>query len=411
MKSNSNIDLAGNELQNAAIHNLSTAPTDPAVGQLYFNTSDSTTYQWTGTAWVPMKGGGYGWKVIETNIDFNGYRVDLEDNSNFVLKIGQDYYSTGVYILIDKGSKTDGNYHNDFLIINNSANTTNFNYRYSYGGTIVEFHGEISKEIYPNDILFVSVSTIYDSVNDKFDSYVEYRNKFDVLKIKSYATGRDELGNYTFAMIFQPTDEDASIEHINVLMNNYANITPILNISNVPGEHGTARYEFENGEFVRNEIYDDRIIQRKFEVVGDSAGIAIWAFTKKEILLKNSVGRRTFATLPATMSLNVAELTNNIQKSHKELVFISGYMWDILDVEIDNSGITDNEWEIELHIVNYYGGSGRTGTIKLTFSNTTNYSVKGATSYTFNPKESVILHITGTKFKDGTREIIFIEKK
>lgn len=56
MKSNSNIDLAGNELQNAAIHNLSTAPTDPAVGQLYFNTSDSTTYQWTGTEWVAMKG-------------------------------------------------------------------------------------------------------------------------------------------------------------------------------------------------------------------------------------------------------------------------------------------------------------------------------------------------------------------
>ena len=55
MKHNTNIDLCGNELQNAAIQNLPADPSDPVVGQVYYNTGDNTTYQWIGTAWVAMK--------------------------------------------------------------------------------------------------------------------------------------------------------------------------------------------------------------------------------------------------------------------------------------------------------------------------------------------------------------------
>ena len=50
------INLNKNELQNATIHNLSTAPSTPVQGQVYFNTTDKTLYFYNNTAWIPASG-------------------------------------------------------------------------------------------------------------------------------------------------------------------------------------------------------------------------------------------------------------------------------------------------------------------------------------------------------------------
>jgi len=47
------IDLSKNELQNAVIQNLSSAPSSPVKGQKYFNSTDNIEYYYNGTAWVP----------------------------------------------------------------------------------------------------------------------------------------------------------------------------------------------------------------------------------------------------------------------------------------------------------------------------------------------------------------------
>ena len=51
-----NLDLAKNQILNAAIQNLPSAPSAPVRGQVYFNTNDSRIYFWDGMNWIDMSG-------------------------------------------------------------------------------------------------------------------------------------------------------------------------------------------------------------------------------------------------------------------------------------------------------------------------------------------------------------------
>jgi hypothetical protein len=50
------LDLTKNQILNVAIQNLSSAPSAPVAGQVYFNTTDAHLYFYNGTAWVDASG-------------------------------------------------------------------------------------------------------------------------------------------------------------------------------------------------------------------------------------------------------------------------------------------------------------------------------------------------------------------
>lgn len=89
-----NLDLAKNQILNAAIQNLSSAPSSPVAGQIYYNTLDFRIYFWDGSTWVDMSGdirsvvGGNGLTGSESNgivtLDVNVDNTSLEISGDFL---------------------------------------------------------------------------------------------------------------------------------------------------------------------------------------------------------------------------------------------------------------------------------------------------------------------------------------
>lgn len=67
------IDLNKNELLNARIQNLATPPSNPGVGQVYYDTTDDVLKLWTGTEWITGGSGGGGYTLpVATNTTLGG---------------------------------------------------------------------------------------------------------------------------------------------------------------------------------------------------------------------------------------------------------------------------------------------------------------------------------------------------
>ena len=126
----SSINLSKNELQNAVIQNLASAPSAPAQGQIYYNTADDRMYFYDGAAWVDMSGD------IQDVLGGAGLTASTSANGDVVtLTVGE---GTGITVNDDDVQiKNAGNLTNNYLSKWDSANGQFVNSSITDDGTTV----------------------------------------------------------------------------------------------------------------------------------------------------------------------------------------------------------------------------------------------------------------------------------
>ena len=95
------IDLVKNQLLNAVVHVLPTAPGTPTEGQIYYNSTDETLYIRTSGTWLDLSDTGAGATNLSFSRDGSTVTVESDTGTNTILP-GATTSLAGVMIATDK---------------------------------------------------------------------------------------------------------------------------------------------------------------------------------------------------------------------------------------------------------------------------------------------------------------------
>lgn len=205
MKYLDNIDLNKNELQNARVQNLATAPSNPVVGQIYFNTTDHTGYIYDGTKW----------RDIAQIVDLSTKQDTLVSGTNIktingssVLGSGDLTINTGGNYTAGEGISISGS--GEISVTNPVPNSLRL-YTYSISG---KTKTQIESDDIFKELCYQIASSHYECIlylynggnSDELDNSI--KNTLGAYHKTSYTTGSDG----TITAIFTQMNNSASFD-------------------------------------------------------------------------------------------------------------------------------------------------------------------------------------------------------